>query len=364
MSAADSLILELEQVLQHGSQHKRTEALERITSLFVTGASRYTSDHVSLFGDIFGRLIAEIEMKARAQLSRRLAPVKNAPAEVVRYLAQDDDISIAGPMLAQSGRLEEADLLEIARYKSQAHLLAISGRNGIGEAITEVLVKRGDLDVVRNVADNRQARLSEASFSTLVRRAGSDGILAEKVGQRHDIPARLFRDLLFQATDVVQQRLLAKAKPETAEEIRRVLAKVSREIGAKAAPRDYASAQRSVLALRDAGDLSETQLCEFANEKRFEETIVSLALLCGVPLEVADRLMGGDRWDPVLILCKAAGFSWQTVRAIMLSRPGARGTSTQGLDEAYANFDKLSSATAKRVVHFWQVRPGNGKERS
>jgi uncharacterized protein (DUF2336 family) len=356
MSAAESLIPELEDVIQHGSREKRANTLKRITSLFVNGASGYNEDHVDLFDSVFGLLIAEIEAKARAELSRRLAPVANAPTQVVRQLAKDDDIAIAGPMLMRSGRLQDADLVDIAKNKSQAHLLAISGRISIGEAVTDVLVKRGDREVARNVADNQRARLSETSFSALVKRAEADGVLAEKVGQRPDIPAHLFRELLMQATEVVQKRLLIKAKPETAAEIRRVLAEVSAEIGGAAAARDYTEAQRNVLALRQAGSFGEAELTNFAKAGRYEETVASLSLLCGIAIDVADRLLGGDRVDPVLILCKAAGFGWPTVRAIMTARPGKQGTSTQGLDEAYANFEKLSLSTAQRVVRFWQVR--------
>jgi len=71
-------------------------------------------------------------------------------------------------------------------------------------------------------------------------------------------------------------------------------------------------------------------------------------------------LMAGDRPDPILILCKAAGYGWPTVRAIMLSRPDARNTSSLALEGAFANFEKLSPATAQRVVRFWQVRPSEG----
>ena len=357
MFAATSLIPELEEVLQHGSREKRADTLKRITSLFIDGAATFNEDHVQLFDDVFGQLIAEIETKARAELSRQLAPVDNAPIGVVRTLAQDDDITVAGPLLSMSSRLDDAAQVEIAKSKGQAHLLAISGRSNIAEAITDVLVKRGDRDVARNVADNHHARLSQTGFSTLVKRAEDDGVLAEKVGQRPDIPPHLFRALLTQATDLVQKRLLSKARPEIAAEIRRVLAKVSREIGAKAAPRDYAEAQRTIAAMKQAGVLNENELASFAREQCFEETVVALSVLCAVPLDVVDRLISGDRADPVLILCRAAGFNWQTVRAIIMSRPGKHGTSTKGLEEALANFERLSMSTAQRVVNFWQVRP-------
>lgn len=355
MAAPASLIPELEEVIQKGTPQRRAEMLKHITTLFLDGVNRFNEDHVSLFDDVFNRLIVEIETKVRSELSRKLAPVSNAPIELVRRLAKDDDISVAGPVLQQSSRLAEADLVDIAKTKSQAHLLAISGRSGIAEPVTDELVRRGDREVVRSVAQNRSARISENSFTALVAKSEKDGILAEKVGLRPDIPPRLFRDLLLKATEVVQQRLFATAMPETQAEIRRVLAKVSDEVRSTSG-RDYAAAQKIVGELRVQGKLSESTLVEFANAGKYEETIAALAALCGVPIEVVDRLMSGDRPDPVLILCKSAGWSWQTVRAIITARPGSKGTSSQGLDAAYANFERLSPATAQRVMRFWQVR--------
>jgi uncharacterized protein (DUF2336 family) len=271
-------------------------------------------------------------------------------------------MDVAGPVLTKSARLQEADLVELARTKGQAHLAVIAGRKDIGEAVTDVLVRRGDTEVMRNVAVNQSAKLSEGGFSALVKRAEGDGELAEKVGQRPDIPPHLFRDLLVRATAVVQQRLLQAAKPETRTEIQRVLEKVSKEIDTTSTPaRDYAAAQRVVLAMRDAGKLGEPELAEFAKERKFEETVAALSLLAGVPIETADRLMAGDRPDPILILCKAGGYGWTTARAIIMSRPNAKGTSAGAIDSAFANFEKLSPSTAQRVVRFWQVRQPDGE---
>src|SRR5262249_7367786 len=143
MSARASLIPELEDVLQRGSAKKRTETLHRITDLFLQGVDGFSDEHVALFDDVLVHLIETIEAKARAELSRRLAPIDNAPPEVVRKLAEDDDIAVAGPILLRSPRLREADLLDIANTKGRDHLLAISARRSIGEAVTDVLVRRG-----------------------------------------------------------------------------------------------------------------------------------------------------------------------------------------------------------------------------
>jgi len=357
MGTPASLLPELEEVVQHGSAAKRAETLRRITSLFLDSANSFNADHVALFDDVIGYLIEEIEAKALAELARRLAPVPNAPAGVVRTLAGHDDIEVAGPVL-KAARLADPDLLHIAETKSQAHLLALASRKGISEALSEILVDRGNHEVSRSIATNHYARLSESAFTTLVKRAEEDGVLAEKVGMRTDIPPRLFRELLMRASDVVQKRLLAQAKPETQAEIRRVLAKVTEEVAAKAAPRNYTAALAAVRALHKERKLGEADVAAFAKAGKYEETIAALATLCVVPVEVVDRLMSGERADPVLILARAAGFGWPTVRDIIGARPGAR-ASRDVLDAAFENFERLTAATAQRVVRFWQVRQGS-----
>jgi uncharacterized protein (DUF2336 family) len=214
--------------------------------------------------------------------------------------------------------------------------------------------------VARSIANNQGAKLSANAFTTLVRRAEKDGVLAEKVGLRTDIPPRLFRQLLMQASDVVQKRLLAQARPETQAEIRRILAKVTDEVAARATPRNYTAALAVVRALHKERKLTEADIAEFAKSGKYEETIAALATVCAVPVEVVDRLMSGERADPVLILARAAGFGWATVRDIMNARPGLK-PSSQTLDAAHENFERLTAATAQRVVRFWQVRQGTGE---
>jgi hypothetical protein len=47
-------------------------------------------------------------------------------------------------------------------------------------------------------------------------------------------------------------------------------------------------------------------------------------------------------------------------RAIM--HRGGKVTSTQGMDEAHANFERLSQSTAQRVVRLWQIRQPDADE--
>jgi uncharacterized protein (DUF2336 family) len=353
------LLPELEDVVQHGSPEKRVAMLRRITSLFLDDATTCRSEHVALFDDVIGCLMEQIETKALAELARRIAPVPNAPNGVVYTLAGNDDITVAGPVLRQA-RLGEPELTQIAATKGQAHLLALSTRANLSEALSDILVARGDGNVKRSIATNHEAQLSDNTFATLVAHAEQDNVLAEKVGLRTDIPPRLFRQLLMQASEVVQKQLLAQAKPDTRDEIRRILAKVTDEVAAKAAPRNYTTALAAVRALHKERKLAGADIAEFARTGRYDEIIGALATLCAVPIEVVDRLISSERADPVLILARAAGFGWPTVREIIIARPGPK-PSSQTLDAALENFERLTAATAQRVVRFWQVRQGAGQ---
>jgi hypothetical protein len=70
--------------------------------------------------------------------------------------------------------------------------------------------------------------------------------------------------------------------------------------------------------------------------------------------------MNGERADPVLILARSANFGWPTVKSVICARPGPK-PSTQTIDAAFENFERLTAATAQRVVRFWQVRQGTGE---
>jgi uncharacterized protein (DUF2336 family) len=354
MTARTSLIVDLEDAVRRGSPERRAETLRRITDLFLGAADRFSAEQIRLFDDVMGRLIDRIETRALAELSRRLGPVANAPEGVVQQLARNDAIAVAGPVLLQSARLGEADLVEIAASKSQAHLLAIARRQGLGESITEVLVRRGNPYVKRNVAGNPAAAFSAATYGKLVASAQADDTLAERMVRRADIPPAQFRALLNQATEQVRARLVAAAPPERHADIRQVLDAVSREIADGAAkPRDYAPAIRQLMLEFPNGRPSERDVAQFAATRDFERTVAALSLVVAAPVDLVERLMTVARPEPVLILCKAVRFKWPTARALLQSRPMPR-VSAQALTDACDDFNRLSPASAQQMLRYWQ----------
>lgn len=356
MAEQTSLIQELEETIASGASGQRETTLSRITDLFLANAGQYSDDQLALFDDVIERLAAEIEVRARAKLASRLASAAVVPPRLLKSLASDDTIDVAGPILSHSPALADHDLVETARTKSQDHLLAISRRHALSETVTDVLVTRGDRQVVHAIAQNHGARFSSAGFRLLVKRSTGDDVLAERVGLRPDIPQKHFLELVERASAEVKKKLVA-AQPRSVAAITQAITEVVDHIRSevRSASRDYTSARALVEARWRDKLLDESEIYQYAREHRFEETAAGLALMVGLPIDVTERAMLDDRPDLILILSKAAEFSWTTAKMILLMR--ANGCiSVQDLDRSLRAFERLQVATAKRVVEFYQTR--------
>ncbi|MBN8988774.1 MAG: DUF2336 domain-containing protein [Rhizobiales bacterium] len=350
---AHSIIAELEEAVRGGSSARRVETLRQVTDLFLNDGERLSEDQVRVFDDVLCLLIARVETRARAELSKRLAPLDYAPFEVIQYLAWDDDISVAGEVLTHSNRISTDALVEIASSKGQEHLLALSARDNLPEAVTDVIVDRGQTKVIRRLAKNATARFSETGYSGMVAHSEGDDELVEILGLRLDLPIKFLRDLLRRAKDAVRARLLALAPPALQDEIRRVIEDIVRE--GPPSGRDFRVAEELVRLMLELKELDDAAVYDFAEAGKFDEVMVSLAVLNDVPAEMMARLIEGPRADLILIPCRSARLNWPTVESILRNRPVRLKIDDQTLTVAERDYRKLSLETAQRTVRFWQL---------
>jgi uncharacterized protein (DUF2336 family) len=356
-AAAFSLIPELDDIVKNGSPEARAAAIDRIAALFLQGAPRFSAGHVAIFDDVLTGLVPASEIDTRVELAGQLADLRNAPPGLMRHLAREEEIRVAEPVLSRSMQIDEATLIEVAHMRGQVHLAALSTRQTLPMTVTDVIVRRGDRDVVRTVAGNAGARFSSMGYSGLVKRAADDGVLAQMVGQRDDISPGHLKELLATSVDMVRRRLIEAARPERKTAINKAMLEISGAPKAQLVQRDFTSAQREVLALHRAGGLNEVALLRFAREHQYEMAVAALSVMSGVRLTAVDQLVLGDRYDPMLILGKSIGLEWATVRALIALRLGpGKMPSAPDVEEARVNFDRLSPTTAARVLAFWRAR--------
>jgi uncharacterized protein (DUF2336 family) len=357
MTVATSLIPGLDDIVKRGDPRRRGEIAHAISQLFFQDAENLRPDVIDLFDNLLIDLVPHAELASRVDLAERFSRLNNAPRHLVSQLARENEIAVAGPVLRHSPVLDDAALVEIARLKGQGHLLAMSERPTLSAVVTDVLVERGDRDVVRRAAGNAGAVFSLGSYSELIKRAAQDGVLTLRIGQRSDLSGENLKQLLDGTLDVIRRRLSSVVNPVRQVEIKRAMAAIEEATLPPGPRRDFSGAQRTVLALHRGGHLGESALLGFAKAHKYEEAIASLSAMSGVRLSVLDRLITGDRYDPILVLGRVLNLGWPTVRALILMWYGPNRTPADAdLEQARANFTRLMPTTAERVVNFWRNR--------
>ncbi len=355
MNEAKSLLQDLDDAIARGSDESRVRALWHATDLLITG--RYSDDEISTFGEVIGRLADEIEVAARAQLAELLAGCDHAPLSVIHQLAFDDAIDVAGPVLRNSDRLDEQTLVENAMTKGQPHLLAISQRKSIGEAVTDVLVKRGNQEVVTSMARNEGARFSGSGLLHMVRRAEGDSILAEQLGLRKDVPRHIFQQLISKASEDVRRRLESE-RPEMMTQISSSVTDVTGDLQSKFGPssRSYFVAKRVVTTQYRQGNLNQDSISNYARLHRFDEVQIGLSLLSSLPVDVIERALMDRNREMLLVLCKALDFAWDTTMSLLFLGAKDHLITARDLKDNEREFGRLKIETSRSILKFYQSR--------
>lgn len=352
-----SLIDDLEAAIATKSIGDRATMLRRVTDLFLMSSGQLDDEKLGVFDTVMTRLLDELESSARATFGHILATVPDAPPATVRALASDFDIEVAGPLLTFSERLNDRTLVELASTGGQKHLLAISKRRQLAEPVTDILVTKGDHEVAISTVRNRGAAFSEQGYATLVARSTNDPDLARGIWLRPEIPRQHLLTLFAQASETVR-RQLTHEDPSKAGVILEIVAKASQQIrdhSRRHSPR-FADAYASVQSLYFANALGETELVGYAGSDKFEETLAALSLMCDLPIDLVERTFIEERSEQLIVMAKASGLSWGTVKALLRSKARLYSRPVQDFEKSLETFNRLNPDTARKAIGFYRLR--------
>jgi len=335
---------------------ERSRVLRQTADLFLSKSASYSEQQIKLFDSVMLQLLDHVDREVREYLSERFASIDCPPPGVVKNLAHDDAIAVAGPVLQQSACLDEEFLVNCARSKSQDHLAAISLRPTIGRQLSDALIERGNDQVVLNLAKNNGAELSDHGYSVMVDRAVNSQQLACAVFNRPDIPRQHMLALFKKASAAVRKELEVEAgrkAEETFEALK--LASQSLQETTQGDSRRYASARLRVAELQQAGCLSENEILAFARQGAFEEVVVAIAELCTLPEAQTERLLVEKTCDRLFIVARAIDLSWECVRQLLLMN-SATPRSPDQLNHFMVTYNAISRGSAVKTLQVHQFR--------
>jgi uncharacterized protein (DUF2336 family) len=350
-AASPDLRKELNGAEEDGPEHD-ARIFGEVTDLFLSNVGRLGDSQIAAVDGVLAHLIARVDATTVIQLSEALSTIDRAPRQTIRQLAFHEQPQVAAPVLRNSNCLSEADLLEIVKTRGQQHLLAICDRKTLNEALTDALMRFGDVNVSNALARNAGARFSECGYATLVGRAERDEGLAEKLGVRLDIPGSLLRELIGKVADVVRARFLTGSRPLARG--KNSAAATAGQVARKAI--DYTQVQSEIVALNRTGKLNDSIVNRFAVRGEYTHVVAALALKADVKVEAIEPLLDPDRVYGLIVACKAAQVSWSTTTMIVRNRPNCPPSTDRELEQCVAVYESLLLSVAQWTIRFGSDR--------
>jgi len=343
---------------EEGSSEKRRALLRELTEHFF-GASARSATEDALYGSVLASLADEMESAVRAELSARFANAPNAPHALIRRLA-NDEAAVAEVVLTTSPVLTDEDLLGVVRNHGQDHLRAVSARPSVSEAVSDVIVERGDDETLGTLLRNDGAQLSRKSSEAAVERARANPALHEAAVSRASLPADLLNEMYFVVEARLRTRILeqnARMDPALLESaLAAGRARIATDDGAL--PADYAECSAYVEELKAAGQLTPQMLARFLRSGGTTSFLIALAQLSDIDFHTARQIVERRELDALAVVCKSADLDralFLTYAVVLLNDDGDAMAKAHSYARMYA---ELSRDAALRTLRFWRMRRG------
>jgi hypothetical protein len=360
MDPISSLVQDIESALGNDSGERRNVLLQRITGLFIDQVPDLNDEHISIFDEVILCLALEIEIEARIELSERLADLQRGPRRTIQNLAHDEEIDVAKPVIERSPCISEEDLTFIARERPETFLRALSNRGTLPSTVTDILLERGNDEVVQTVASNNRQMLSDVGLRLLAERATADNRLYRLLRGRPDLALRHVGAILEAAKHRVKSEM--GDLPDQPDILERALS----ENG----PSLFINPE--VLGLGGKGEgpaeativwpswpTSPDRIARQIDMGQIADALAGIAYLAEISRESVEAAYSNVQFDSLLFMARAVDLDWPAFLALLKAKEGGI-LSREQQDRAHASFHALSKSTAKRVMQFIASRLGSG----
>ncbi len=356
MASIDSEYL-LELARDKSREHRDTLA-QTVSDLFLEGGTALTERERALMFDILHSLVREAELSVRRSLSDKLAALPDSPLDLVRMLA-NDEIEVAYPILVSSTVLQDVDLIEVIRARTQEHQIAVAVRKDLNTKVSDALVETGDHRVIRKLLENQDARLSSATMAYLVEQSERVDSFQEPILQRQDLDPLLAKRMFMWVSAVLRQHILDKFEldPETVDDL--LEEAVLEEVAIDTEPKISTSKCGKLAAtMVETGVATPELLIQTLRDGEVPLFRALLANLTQIKPKLVSRILTEPGGEGLAIACKSIGMDKPSFAGIFsISRSiHLKSTTTNRNDirKALNLYDRMTRDAAAKVVRYWR----------
>lgn len=338
---------------QSQAQESRKTLLDNMADLFLAPSGRLSERERALMTQIIEKLLFDAEIEIRTALAERLSDSEAAPPELIALLA-NDEIAVARPILLNSPLLQDAELVEVVKHRSQEHRLAVAMRQGLSSLVADALVDNADTHVIEALISNHDASLSRQAIDYLVEESRRVDRFQEPLLRRPDLPPDLAHRMFWWVSAGLRQAILLRHDID--ENLLDDLLETSTQ-SLLSAERQPLEAEKLADRIAERSTLSERYVIQNIRGGHVGAAIAGLAKLADIDNGTARRILLDPGGEPLAACCKVAGFSRPGfASAYLLSREAhehGRVTAASALEEILQLYDRLTIKQARGALRFW-----------
>lgn len=346
----------LDQISVTEDRGKRVELAREVANLFFAAEERGLQlAQVDAFGEVMSTLLKAMPLEEQVSLSERVSSSENTPHELIMSIARSE-VTVATPVIENSPILTEDNLIELSKHTSTAHRVALSRRNDLTIRVTDSLIDFEEDQVMRTIAANSTAQISDQGFSTLVQHGTKDEKLRDSLAVRADLPieeaerilplldeeARIKFTALMAENGKALQTMIVKAKSEVS--IQKISASKKR-LEAKALAGDVEQGHKSLT------DVT-IKLSEERRPKCLATVFAEISLLA--ESKTFHAITDVDN-QPLMLMCRALDISFRAFRSANEMRCNMLKMPPEAEDGLEAKYQELSVENAQKTMRFVNI---------
>ena len=339
------------------SSDKRRELLREVSDVFLKSSLDLSDVERSYFGDIIGKVSANMDVAVRRRLAEQFAGQPKAPLGLIQQLA-NDEFSVAASVLRKSKVLRDVDLIAIAQGKDQEKLGVMASRSDVSESVSQSIVEHGNDSVVAGLVANDGARLSRETFLCVVERSETSEILQAPLAARADLPPDMINNMYAFISGDLRDKLRQRLAALPPEMLEKALKDATRDVMAEMHHVNDADRKAMVFVneMIQKKKLNEALLVQLAHAAQMSELIHAFARLAEVDVKTVRRLVNARNTEGIAIICRSQRFERATFSALALCLGRGAGEAGKSVHDVLEVYEKVSSESAQRVMRFWRIR--------
>ncbi len=337
----------------------RNQLFGQLSALMIDQDFQTSDQERALMVDILNKLLHDVEMKVRQRLSITLARDAAAPKELVVMLA-NDKIDVAKPILLESELLQDGELLEIIKHRTQEHQMAIAMRENISAVVSSALVETGHEDVITALLKNESAAISQATLDYLVEQSERVDSFQNPLLLRSDLRPEMAKKMYRWVSESLKKKIVADFKIDPSK-IDAALEQAAPEIEKADGEENSRKTQALVDAIASSKELTPGLLAKALRDGEIPLFVGLFGKMCDLDAASMQKIVFDAEGEVIALACKAIGFETHQFsdlyKLIRLTRGAGQDARVNEMTQLLNYYEQMKKTTAQNILRSWQRNP-------